>query len=107
MRLFAYALRTRLNRVDQPLGMKGGMLIASDQFRTSGVRIGLRPTRRVTIDRAKCQGTGYCVKLAPHLFQLGASPPVQFHEEVATDADDQLLRDAEDACPTRAISVDE
>ena len=62
---------------------------------------------RVTVDRAKCQGTGYCVKIAPHLFKLGESPPVRFDEDAVSECDAGRLRDAEDACPTRAISVNE
>ena len=64
-------------------------------------------TARVAIDRAKCQGTGYCVRIAPRLFELGPEPPVRFRGDELTESDVALVRDAEDACPTRAISVDE
>jgi ferredoxin len=64
-------------------------------------------TPTVTIDRAKCQGTGYCVKIAPHLFELGESPPARATGCASNEVDAELLLEAEDACPTRAILVDE
>ena len=59
----------------------------------------------VIVDRVKCQGTGYCVKIAPHLFKLDGPGPVEFDRDLVKDADVDLLHEAEDACPTRAISV--
>jgi len=56
------------------------------------------------IDREICQGTGYCVRIAPELFELEnsmhanvliAEAPAEFEEEIL---------EASTLCPTRAIT---
>ena len=60
--------------------------------------------KAVVIDRLKCQGTGYCVKIAPGLFRReGGAPAEVNHGRLETDPD--LVTEAEDTCPTRAILV--
>lgn len=64
-----------------------------------------RAFKKVVIDRVKCQGTGYCVKIAPHLFKLKGAGPVEFAQAQAKEGDLELMFEAADTCPTRAISV--
>ncbi|MEG3586730.1 MAG: ferredoxin [Actinomycetota bacterium] len=56
------------------------------------------------INREICQGTGYCVRISPELFELEdstqakvlvAEPPAEFEEEIL---------EASTLCPTRAIT---
>ena len=61
----------------------------------------------VMVDRLKCQGTGYCVKIAPRLFKLEGEGPAEVQRDRIADIDPDLVTEAEDACPTRAISVDQ
>lgn len=61
---------------------------------------------KVSIDPTKCQSTGYCVVLDHRHFRLtsgGAEhvTPVGFE----SDADGEMLREAESLCPTGAIRV--
>lgn len=60
----------------------------------------------VTVDRARCQATGYCVKLAPALFRLEGDGPSRFEPERPDAVDLDSLYEAEDTCPTRAIKVE-
>jgi ferredoxin len=62
-------------------------------------------SKRLVVDRVKCQATGYCVKIAPHLFKLEGPGPVEFAQDQAKEGDLELMFEAEDTCPTRAISV--
>ena len=62
---------------------------------------------RVRIDRHKCIGAGNCITLAPTAFDwlrgdLGKAEVVD-----ADSVDDEQLREAEFACPTGAIIVEE
>jgi len=58
-----------------------------------------------TVDAAKCQATGYCVRIAPAAFRLEGAGPARFEPEREDDVDAELLAEAEDTCPTRAITV--
>jgi len=60
----------------------------------------------VMVDRLKCQGTGYCVKIAPLLFKLEGEGPAEVLPDGIADVEPDLVFEAEDTCPTRAISVD-
>ena len=62
---------------------------------------------RVQVDRSRCIGAGNCVYLAPTAFDWKEG---EYHKaDVAdiTSVDEEQLRDAAAACPTRAISVEE
>ena len=60
---------------------------------------------KAEVDPKQCALTGYCVQVAPELFQLGDE-----HAEVLTESiDDPGLRElaieAESLCPTAAIRL--
>jgi len=60
----------------------------------------------VTVDPRLCVANQMCVRTAPGLFELvpeGHSHPTRSE---FTEADLQVLRDAEDSCPTGAIRVE-
>lgn len=57
----------------------------------------------ITIDRARCIGSGNCGFWAPNTFDLD-DEGVAFVLDAADD-DEQLIRKAAEGCPTRAISV--
>jgi ferredoxin len=61
--------------------------------------------KAVVIDRLKCQGTGYCVKIAPGLFRLDGGAPAEVNHGRLQETDPDLVTEAEDTCPTRAILV--
>ena len=56
------------------------------------------------IDREICQGTGYCVRISPELFELEDS----LHAKVLNDAPpaeiEEKILEAATLCPTRAIT---
>ena len=62
----------------------------------------------IKVDYRLCQGNGLCIDAAPELFDMHdeddqvritlASPPEEFHEKA---------REAEQLCPTRAITITE
>lgn len=62
-------------------------------------------TPLVTVDPAKCQATGYCMKIAPAAFKLDGTGPARFEPDRPGDVDKDALIEAEDTCPTRAIKV--
>ena len=57
---------------------------------------------RVSIDDAACQGTGYCVRVAPDLFELAGAVVSVKTETVPAHLED-AAREAEVLCPARAI----
>ncbi|MFD0543745.1 ferredoxin [Streptomyces mexicanus] len=59
---------------------------------------------RLTVDHDLCSGSGRCRDIAPDIFVVrdGRSWPAQ--DAHVTDADEDLLREAEAACPWFAIS---
>ena len=60
---------------------------------------------RIRIERERCTGSGSCQFLAPHTFDLDAAC-----KAIVIDADGdpvQSIRNAAEACPTRAIELDE
>jgi ferredoxin len=61
---------------------------------------------RVRIDRSRCQGTGYCEQLSAALFRLDAEGIAAVVKTVESDLELDLVREAEDTCPTRAITVE-
>lgn len=57
----------------------------------------------VKIDEKLCQGTGYCVRLAPKVFDLGEEVGIVI--DAHPDASQQaLLEEAATLCPTRSIT---
>ena len=57
----------------------------------------------VKIDDKICQGTGYCVRLAPHVFDVqgGLGMVIDRHPPGEQEA---LLEEVATLCPTRAIT---
>jgi ferredoxin len=61
---------------------------------------------RVLVDRSRCLGTGGCEAVAPDVFEVGDDGVVRvLVDQVAAD-DDEAVRDAVDACPTMALTLD-
>jgi ferredoxin len=63
---------------------------------------------RVYIDHAKCEGTGYCVALQQAVFRLderGQAELAVAQEDPLLTEHRGLLTEAENLCPTGAISV--
>jgi ferredoxin len=61
---------------------------------------------RVHVDFEKCRSNGLCVLAAPEVFDLDEEGFLHFE----TNPDASLagaVRDAAQACPTRAIDIDE
>ena len=62
---------------------------------------------RVKVDRVSCQGHNRCVALAPQVFDTDdEGMSVVLTEEVPAEHHDRARR-AEQACPERAISIEE
>ena len=57
----------------------------------------------VRIDAKICQGTGYCVRVAPAVFDLGEEVGAVLDQHPADDQQ-PLLEEAATLCPTRAIT---
>ena len=57
----------------------------------------------VRIDAKICQGTGYCMRVAPAIFDLGEELGVVIDQYPAADQE-PLLEEAATLCPTRAIT---
>ena len=61
------------------------------------------PVLNVRIDTKICQGTGYCARLAPAIFEVGDE--VGRVIDASPDADHEaLVEEAATLCPTRAIT---
>jgi len=74
------------------------------------------PKLTVTIDPLTCILAANCVGIEPKLFQIAAEPHVELIDASgavrgteltfeATDAEAELIEEAVDSCPTRAISM--
>jgi ferredoxin len=62
---------------------------------------------RIEVDRDRCVGSGTCEALAPDVFEVGDDGVlVVLHPE---PGEEQLpdVRDAVQACPTRALALDD
>lgn len=57
----------------------------------------------VRIDAQICQGTGYCVRVAPAVFELGEEVGLVRDQHPPSDQQ-PLLEEAATLCPTRAIT---
>ena len=61
------------------------------------------PQWTVTVDAARCDGTGLCVGRSPEHFELDASRRSRVRQPIV-DADDAVA-DAAECCPMEAIQV--
>jgi ferredoxin len=66
---------------------------------------GSADTANISVDRSRCQGTGYCEQLAPGLFHVDDEGIVTILKQAGSEAELELARQAEDICPTRAIAL--
>ena len=55
------------------------------------------------VDRDRCEGTGFCVRLAPDHFALDEHGTAVYQAPEEVDGD--LLEEAEALCPTNAVRV--
>ena len=61
---------------------------------------------RVSVDRAKCQGTGYCTMITSEVFELDTQGIAYVREGAIDESQHELIVEAGDTCPTQAISVE-
>jgi ferredoxin len=59
---------------------------------------------KITVDRAKCTGIGMCELAAPAVFEVGEDAQSHVIGTVDEAAREQIV-DAVNACPTRALSL--
>ncbi len=57
---------------------------------------------RIQIDRARCIGSGNCVKVAPSVFELDEEAVCAFRPDAASDDEERLLEACE-VCPVDAL----
>ncbi len=62
------------------------------------------PRLHVKVDPVLCQGTGYCVRLAPDVFELGEDQIAQVLTAYPDDDRAEVMEEAAILCPTRAIT---
>lgn len=60
---------------------------------------------RVKVDPVACARTGYCAKIAPEVFELRQYGSAQVVHEDAPPELAELIFEAEELCPTKAIEV--
>ncbi|MFF1730719.1 ferredoxin [Streptomyces sp. NPDC058247] len=60
--------------------------------------------RRLTVDHDLCSGSGRCRDIAPDIFVIRDDRSWPAGNAQMTDADEDLVREAEAACPWFAIS---
>ena len=58
----------------------------------------------VRVDPLICQGTGYCQRLAPGVFEVGPDRVAQVIEPHPPADLEELMEEASTLCPTRAIT---
>ena len=59
----------------------------------------------VTVDAELCIGTGECVRLAPGAFRIDETHGVSVPLPGADAVDRDVLEEAAESCPTRAITL--
>lgn len=59
--------------------------------------------KSVEVDRAACEGTGYCVKVAPAVFRLGDDGVAELIVSEVPEVLEEEVAEAESLCPTLAI----
>jgi len=62
---------------------------------------------RVQVDRSRCIGAGNCIYLAPTAFGWKSGEHRKVDVADITSVDEEQLREAAAACPTRAIDIEE
>lgn len=66
----------------------------------------MRARVRIQVDAARCEGTGFCARVAPHLFVVAPAGTSQVLVEYAPETELEVLQEAEELCPTRAIRIE-
>lgn len=61
---------------------------------------------KVTVDPDLCVGNGVCEALAPGLFIVAQSGEVELQFTEIRPGQEQLVQEAVDSCPARALSFD-
>jgi len=62
---------------------------------------------RIEVDRERCVGSGACEALAPDVFEVDDDGVLVVHRSEPADGELGDVRDAVQACPTRALSLAE
>ena len=62
------------------------------------------PRLHVRVDSLICQGTGYCVRLAPAVFEFGDDETAHVINPYPADDQAELMEEVATLCPTRAIT---
>ncbi|MDN5917277.1 MAG: ferredoxin [Pseudonocardia sp.] len=62
---------------------------------------------RVTVDKDMCIGAGQCVVTAPDVFDQDDDGFVELLNATPGEGDAEAVRDAENICPARVITVEE
>jgi ferredoxin len=94
--------------------LKRGVLPPDDS--AGGIIEPNMPTITVTIEPSTCILAANCVGMEPKLFQIGSEPYVELIDASgkskgteytfeATDAEIEMVEEAVDSCPTRAITM--
>jgi len=60
----------------------------------------------VTVNPRRCAASENCLAVAPSIFEVGSAGYSRVKREDLSEADLDLLRDAEQGCPNQAITVE-
>jgi ferredoxin len=60
---------------------------------------------RIEVDRERCVGSGTCEALAPDVFEVDDDGVLVLHREQPGPGEVDDVRDAVQACPTRALAL--
>lgn len=60
---------------------------------------------RAKVDRQECIGDGNCEDIAPDYFQLDEEGLATVIKDPVAEEDEDLVREAAEACPVEAISL--
>ncbi|RBY86488.1 ferredoxin [Blastococcus sp. TF02A-30] len=60
---------------------------------------------RIEVDRDRCVGSGTCEALAPDVFEVDDDGVLVVHREEPGEEELDDVRDAVQACPTRALAL--
>jgi ferredoxin len=62
---------------------------------------------KITVDRDRCVGSAYCLRIAPATFDVGDDGIAVVLDAGVTGAQAAAAREAEADCPSMAIAIDE
>ncbi|MBI4926916.1 MAG: ferredoxin [Anaerolineae bacterium] len=62
---------------------------------------------RTFVDPDTCLGCGICETIAPNVFKLGSDPVAVVLLDPVPAGEEANVREAMDACPEQAISIEE